>query len=145
MSRNCAVSGELILDTGALVGLLDRSQSVHEACVEFYRSWAGSVVTTEAVLTESIHLLSGTRGGGIASLDFVLRGGVILLPSTDMSLQRCRNMMEKYADLPMDFADATLVVIAEELNTDLVFTIDRDFELYRIRGRKQFRIVPQLT
>jgi predicted nucleic acid-binding protein len=139
------VPGELILDTGALVGLLDRSQSVHEACVEFYSSWAGSVVTSEAVLTEAIHLLSGTRGSGAACLDFVLRGGVILLPSTELSLKRCRNLMEKYADLPMDFADATLVVIAEELNTDLVFTIDRDFGLYRIRGRKHIRIVPQRT
>jgi predicted nucleic acid-binding protein len=139
------VPGELILDTGALVGLLDRSQSVHEACVEFYSTWTGSVVTSEAVLTESTHLLSGTRGGGIACLDFVLRGGVILLPSTDVSLRRCRNLMEKYADLPMDFADATLVVIAEEINTDLVFTIDRDFDLYRIRGRSRFHIVPQVT
>jgi len=50
--------------------------------------------------------------------------------------------MEKYADLPMDFADATLVSLAEELNTDLVFTVDKDFSVYRIRGRKNFRIVP---
>ena len=137
--------GELILDTGALVGLLDRSQSVHEVCVEFYSTWTGPVVTSEAVLTESTHLLSGTRRGGIACLDFVRRGGVILLPSTDVSLRRCRNLMEKYADLPMDFADATLVVIAEEIKSDLVFTIDRDFDLYRIRGRGRFQILPQLT
>jgi predicted nucleic acid-binding protein len=53
--------------------------------------------------------------------------------------------MEKYTDLPMDFADATLVVIAEEINADLVFTLDRDFDFYRIRGRSRFHIVPQLT
>jgi predicted nucleic acid-binding protein len=51
--------------------------------------------------------------------------------------------MEQYEDLPMDFADATLVVLAEELGTNLVFTTDRtDFEVYRIRGRKTFRIKP---
>ena len=44
----------------------------------------------------------------------------------------------------MDFADATLVVLAEELNTDLVFTFDRDFRVYRIRGRKHFRVLPTL-
>jgi len=49
---------------------------------------------------------------------------------------------KKYTDLPMDFADATLVSLAEELNTDLVFTVDKDFSVYRIRGRKTFRIVP---
>ena len=50
--------------------------------------------------------------------------------------------MEKYADRPMDFADATLVVLAEDLDTDLVFTVDNDFNVYRIRGRKRFRVAP---
>jgi predicted nucleic acid-binding protein len=60
------VAGELLLDTGALVGLLDRSQNVHKRCIDFYSSWPGAVVTTEAVLTGSIHLLSGVRNGGTA-------------------------------------------------------------------------------
>ena len=136
------MAGELLLDTGALVSLLDRSQSVHRACVEFYRTWERPVITSEAVLTESTHLLSGIPRGSSACIDFVLRGGIVLVPSSDLSLQRCRTLLEKYSDLPMDFADATLVVLAEELNTDLVFTLDRDFSVYRIRGRKHFRIVP---
>ena len=134
--------GELLLDTGALVGLLDRSQSVHESCVNFYSSWQGAVVTTEAVLTESIYLLSGVRNGGITCVDFVLNGGAVLVPSSGPSLKRCRSLLEKYSDLPIDFADATLIVLAEELNTDLVFTFDRDFRIYRIRGKKPFRVLP---
>ena len=137
------MGGELLLDTGALVGLLDRSQSVHRACVGFYETWEGPVVTSEAVLTESIHLLSGVRSAGFTCIDFILRGGVIVVPSTTVSLKRCRDLLEKYSDLPMDFADSTLVVLAEELNADLVFTVDRDFLVYRIRGRKKFRIVPE--
>lgn len=135
------MAGELLLDTGPLVALLDRSQNVHQACVDFYRAWKGPVVTTEAVLTEASHLLSGVSGGVAACIDFVLRG-VILAPATQVSLQRCRKLISKYADLPMDFADSTLVILAEDLNTDLIFTLDRDFNLYRIRGRKSFRIVP---
>jgi predicted nucleic acid-binding protein len=138
------VADELLLDTGALVGLLDRSQSVHKPCADFYSSWNGAVVTTEAVVTESIHLLSGVRNGGAACLDFVLDGGVVLVPSNEVSLRRCRTLLEKYADLPIDFADATLIVLAEELNTDLVFTFDSDFRIYRIRSRRNFRIVPAL-
>lgn len=80
------MAGELLLDTGALVGLLDRSQSVHKACVDFYSTWADPVVSTEAVITESIHLLSAVRGGGTACLDFVLKGGCVLVPSTQISL-----------------------------------------------------------
>ena len=136
------MAGELLLDTGALVGLLDRSQRVHRACADYFGSWMGAVITTEAVLTESTHLLSDVAGGRIACIDFILRGGVVLVPSSEISLQRCRTLMEKYSDLPMDFADATLVVLAEELNTDLIFTVDRDFHVYRIRGRKPFRVVP---
>lgn len=52
--------------------------------------------------------------------------------------------MEKYADLPMDYADATLVVLAEEVESDLVFTTDRDFLVYRHKGWRPFRIVPEL-
>jgi predicted nucleic acid-binding protein len=52
-------------------------------------------------------------------------------------------LLEKYANLPMDFAAATLVALAEETGTDLVFTTNRrDFEIYRIRGRRPLRIVP---
>ena len=137
------MAGELLLDTGALVGLLDRSQSIHKQCSEFFQDWAGPVVTSEAVLTESIHLLSPSSGGGPACIEFVLKGGALVVPSTEVSLRRCLSLMEKYSSLPMDFADATLVVLAEELDTDLVFTADRDFGVYRIRGRKAFRLVPE--
>ena len=136
------MGGELLLETGALVGLLDRSQSVHQACVDVYSTWQVAVVTTEAVLTESTHLLSAVRGGDAACIDLVLQGGIVLIPSSDVSLKRCRSLLEKYADLPIDFADATLIVAAEELNTDLVFTFDSDFHIYRIGGRKRFRILP---
>jgi predicted nucleic acid-binding protein len=57
--------------------------------------------------------------------------------------RRARTLLAKYADLPMDFADATLVVLAEDLDTSLVFTTDRsDFSVYRLKDRKAFRIVP---
>jgi predicted nucleic acid-binding protein len=136
------VAGELLLDTGALVGLLDRSQNIHKDCVDFYSAWQGAVVTTEAVLTESVYLLSDIPLGPVSCIDFILRGGIFLAPSTELSLQRCRSLMERYSDLPMDFADATLVALAEELNTNLVFTVDRDFRIYRMRGRRAFHIVP---
>ncbi|MCP5110177.1 MAG: DNA-binding protein, partial [bacterium] len=71
-------------------------------------------------------------------------GGAVLVPSTAGSLTRCQRLMAEYADLPMDFADATLVVLAEELGTDRVFTTDRrDFSVYRIDGREAFRIHPE--
>jgi uncharacterized protein len=65
------------------------------------------------------------------------------VPATKGSLRRSRDLVNQYADLPMDYADATLVVLAEELGTNVVFTTDRrDFAGYRIKGRRHFDVVP---
>jgi predicted nucleic acid-binding protein len=137
------VAGELLLDTGALVTLLDRRQTHHGRFVEFFDSWIGPVVSSEAVLTEATHLLSRVPGGREACVEFFVAGGAVLAPSTHATLERCHRLMSEYSDLPMDFADATLVVLAEELGTDLVFTTDRrDFSIYRLPGRGGFRIQP---
>lgn len=138
------MAGEIVLDTGAVVSVLDRRQRFHDACAEFFRTSEARIVTTEAVLTESTYLLSSVPGGVSTCLDFVLRSGIVVVPSSETSLRRCRLLIDKYSDLPMDFTDSTLVVLAEELNTDIVFTVDQDFTVYRIRGRKPFRIVPSV-
>ena len=139
------MAGELLLDTGALVSLLDRSQTHHDRCRRFFDAWTGSVVSTEAVLTEATHLLASVDRGVTACVEFFLQGGAVLVPSTPASVKRVRTLLEKYADLPMDFADATLVTLAEELGSALVFTTDRtDFAVYRLKDRKPFRIVPDL-
>ncbi len=135
--------GELLLDTGALVSLLDKSQTHHRDCVAFFETWRAPVVSTEAVLTEATHLLGRVRGGRRVCLDFFLFGAAVVAPSTLASLNRCRELIEEYADLPMDFADSTLVVLAEDLGTNLVLTTDRrDFGVYRIKSRRRFRIFP---
>ena len=137
------MAGELLLDTGALVSLLDRSQHRHVVFKESFESWSDEVVTTEAVLTEAIHLLTRVRGGPEACLDFVLSGGAVLVPASNASLRRVRSLVEQYRDLPMDYADATLVALAEDIGTNLIFTTDhRDFTIYRIGGRQEFTLLP---
>ena len=123
--------------------LLDRSQTHHLRCRRAFADWTGPLVSTEAVLTEAIHLLAAVHGGRAACVDFFLSGGALLVPSSMTSWQRVRKLLDKYAALPMDFADATLVALAEELDCTSVFTTDRsDFSVYRVKGRKPFRIVP---
>src|SRR6185295_14422801 len=115
-------------------------------CTELFSGWRGAVISTEAVLTEATHLLGRTPNGPELCLEFFLAGGATLVPASLSTLRRCRVLMEKYADLPMDYADATLVVLAEELGTDLVFTTDRrDFEVYRFGKDRPFRVVPPLA
>lgn len=137
------MAGELLLDTGALVSVLDRSQRHHAACAHFFEEWDRPIVSTEAVLAEATHLLGDLKGGRQACVDFFLSGAALLVPATKASLRRSRDLVSQYSDLPMDYADATLVVLAEELGTNLIFTTDkRDFGVYRIKGRRRFEIHP---
>lgn len=96
------------------------------------------------MLTEACHLLGASPAARRACVDTFLDGAATLLPLTSPMLRRAQALMDRYEDLPMDFADATLVVLAEELDTRDVLTTDRrDFAIYRINGSKAFRILPE--
>ena len=134
---------ELLLDTGAFVALVDRSETKHADCVAVLERWTGPIMTTEAVLTEVLYLVGSACPPQQVCLEFFLRGAILLVPSSKASLQRVTALMERYHDLPMDYADATLVALAEESETDHVFTLDRKgFSTYRLHGRKALRLVP---
>ncbi len=135
----------MILDTGPLVALLHADDGDHEACLNVYEPFHGFLMTTEPVLAEAMHLLQTVAGGQHACLDFVLRGGTIIVPQSTRSLMRCQDLMAKYRDVPMDLADATLVALAEEAGIREVFTLDRrGFGAYRLAGRKAFVVIPHL-
>ena len=136
-------AGEVLLDTGPLVAVLHRGDRDHARCAAVLSGFHGTLLATEAVLAESLHLLARVAGGRQACLDFFLRRGATLVPQSLESLARCKQLMSRYADLPMDFADATLVALAEELAVKRVFTLDRrGFGVYRIGRRERFTIVP---
>jgi predicted nucleic acid-binding protein len=79
------------------------------------------------------------------AMEFVLQEAVTLVPQSRESLSRALHLMEKYQDIPMDFGDATLVVLAEDTGIEEIFTLDvKGFSAYRIRGRKGFRLWPEL-
>ena len=135
---------EIILDTGPFVALLDRSERSHPACMEFFQGVVGRFVTTEPVLTEVVYLLGPSFAKQKPALEFILKGGSEVVPQTPDSLQRAMQLMEKYRDVPMDFADATLVALAEERKSSEIFTLDRrGFATYRIHSRKGFIIYPE--
>ncbi len=137
------MSRDLLLDTGALISLLDQDQPRHLEFTIFFESWKGSVVTSEAVLDEATILLRQVPGGAAACLEFFTRGGATLIPPSLDSLQRCQTLLQDYAELPMDYADATLVALAEKLGTNVVFTTNREhFGVYRTVSGRSFQVVP---
>ena len=102
------------------------------------------LVTTWPALTEAMYLLG--RGGGIegqkALWRLVQNGRLEIGDLSPAALERSALLMDRYADLTMDLADATLVAFAEEHGHRKVFTLDADFHVYRIRGRQPFEVVP---
>jgi len=134
-------AGNSLLDTGPLVALLSKNDAAHQQCVEVFASFRGHLLTTEAVVTEAIRLVG--RRGAAACLDFFLRAGALIVPVDVRRLQRCRDLMIRYADVPMDFADATLVALAEEFGVGHIFTLDRrGFTTYRWRRTRSFTLAP---
>lgn len=132
----------VLLDTGPLVAVLDRDDPAHTSCREVLERLDSPLVTTEAVLTEALHLLGSIQAQDLA-LEFILRGAATLVPTDRPALMAARALMKKYADTPMDYADATLVHLGQELGSNIVFTLDRrGFRTYRLPGRRSFEILP---
>ena len=133
----------VLVDTGPLVAVFDPTDRDHEACqAELGTLGRSRLVTTLAVLTEASYLLAFSAEAQRSAIEFVGAGAIEVPDLEAGDLARAAALMKKYEDLPMDFADATLVVLAERLRTPWIFTLDRDFSVYRI-GRKAFHILPE--
>ncbi len=137
---------KVLIDSGPLIALFDRSDRYHTASVEFIKNNHHELVTTLASITETLHLLNFNRQAQIDFLAWVNTGAITLEQITVEDLLPIKKLTLKYADLPMDFADACLVFIAEKLNINEIATIDRDFDVYRLKGKKPFtRLIKRIT
>jgi predicted nucleic acid-binding protein len=124
----------ILVDTGPLVALFDRKDAAYDRCSKTLKGLREPLKTTIPVLTEAFSMLGPASRQSDRLRDFIERRGLSLWFFDDGSLTRAFELMEVYADHPMDFADASLVVAAESLGTRKVFTVDRrDFETYRVR------------
>ena len=125
------VRPRVAVDSSALVALFDGSDRHHERAKRYFDSVRGGLVTNVAVLTEVSHLLTFSEGAVTDCLGWVASAFSIDRDTSD-DLARVIAIMGKYADLPADFADATLVAMCERLDVDRVATFDRDFSIYRL-------------
>lgn len=131
-----------LIDTGAILALLDRRDRWHGPCTEAFSTLSLPLATSAAVLTELFHLLDSHEIS--AAWGFLRSGAVMVLPIGEEDLPDLEALMHQYRDRPMDFANATLVHLARRESLSAIFTIDHDdFETYRIEGRRRFRIVPE--
>ena len=132
----------ILLDTGCIVALLDRSERRHRHCVRVVHEVRGSLVTCEAVIAESCYLLREIEGAPDAVLENVERGVFQVPFRLDHAVGPVRALLAKYRNVPMDLADASLVAAAETLEEHRIFTLDRHFYAYRISAAGTFEVVP---
>jgi predicted nucleic acid-binding protein len=130
-----------IVDTGPLVALLNRADPYHELAVDQTKILPGPLATCEAVLTETFFLVASSEKAVSRLFDLLECGALSLEIRATVCIPEIRELMRKYRDLPMSYADACLVRVSEMAGEAPVFTIDSDFHVYRRHGQKQIVVV----
>lgn len=135
----------ILCDAGPLIALIDPRDANHPRCWEALDAIPNQdLATTIACLTEAYHLLGRKRGAlaQVSLSDLVISEQLMIAGIDPGDFPRIREYMTRYASLPMDFADATLVVVAERLAITEVVTLDRHFRVYRPSHCNTFTVIP---
>lgn len=131
----------IIVDTGPLVAFLSRTDAQHAATVAEFRQLLPPLLTCEPVMTEAAHLLRRIRHGTRSLLQMLESGLLVVRFQLHSEQKQVSRLLAKYSDLPISLADACLIRMSEQIEDPLIFTLDRDFQVYRRNGRQ---IIPTL-
>jgi predicted nucleic acid-binding protein len=123
-----------IADAGLIVAYFDKADASHDWAISVF-SAVENFSTCEAVLAEACARMEYAGGEQQTVIQLVSNGILTVEFSAQSNIVRIQRLMEKYADRPMDFADACLVVMTEEFTNPMLFTLDADFKFYRRHGR----------
>jgi predicted nucleic acid-binding protein len=130
----------VVVDSGFLIGLFDETDPLHTRCREFLKDYRGRFVTTEAVLTEALALLAPRQQ--LRCLEWLgdaSRAYLLTVDREPLDFGSIEKLARKYSDQPMDFADASVVLLATRLGVREILTADRrDFATYRLGRRTRF-------
>ena len=130
----------VVVDSGFLIGLFDESDALHARCRAFLRDYRGRFLTTEAVVTETLALLSaGQQLRCLEWLGDAERARLLEVDREPLDFRAVERLLRKYSDQPMDFADASVVLLGARTGVREILTADRrDFAVYRLAGRTRF-------
>ncbi|TGL46481.1 PIN domain-containing protein [Leptospira wolffii] len=125
-----------LIDSGPMIALFNASDEYHKSVFKFLKSYKGGLKTTWPVITEAVYLLSFSVSAQSDFLEWIERGGVQISEIAVRDLKYIKNRMQKYSDLPMDLADASLICLAEREEISKIVSIDSDFSIYRtLKGK----------
>lgn len=134
----------VLLDTGVIVALLDRSENLHSACAEAVHNLRAPLITCEAVIAETCYLLRNLPGACEAVMDNVAVTIFQIPFQVARKAPGVKQILRKYRDRRIDLADACLICMADEFETPDILTLDKDFTVYRWGRNKPFRLLPAL-
>jgi len=135
------MKNSVLIDAGPLIALFDKDDFYHKSVKKFISINNCRLVTTTAVITETSHMLDFNVQTQIDFLKWINDRGVVIYEIQQKDIQRIIDLSVKYSDIPMDFADATLVIAAEQTGIRKIISIDSDFEIYRLPGKEMIENV----
>ncbi|KAB2849400.1 MAG: PIN domain-containing protein [Hyphomicrobiaceae bacterium] len=137
------MAANTLIDTSAMIALLNRAEPAHVDCVEALGAVALPLGVTQAVLTELFYFVGEDRRRREDAWRLISSEIIENLAITSVDFPRLEALMAKYADRPMDYADATLVHCGDRQGIATILTLDRsDFATYRMSGRRKFLVLP---
>jgi uncharacterized protein len=131
----------LLIDAGPLIALFNKRDSYHAKIIDFLKDNDVTYWTTWPVITEACHMLDFSVRAQLNLLEWIRRGGLHLVDLSEENIQTIINYTEKFSDVPMDLADASLMVASELISTEEIVSIDADFYIYRNIRNKYLRNV----
>ena len=131
----------IIADSGFWIALVNPDDNYHKNAIQSLANVNESLITTYPVITEVCHLLLKRRGqkSMLAFIESYQKDAFSIFQIEPHHKRRIFSLMQQYFDLPMDFADASLVVLAEHLGHGRILSTDkRDFHTYRWKNTQPF-------
>jgi uncharacterized protein len=128
-----------LVDAGPLIALFDSSDAHHIPTRRFLEDFHSRLFTTWPVLTEAVSMLSFSTISQTNLFTWIKRNGVVLFPLAREHLDRLMILFKKYSEVPVDLADGSLLIAAEDLGVTDILTIDTDYSVYRTSGGKSLR------
>lgn len=130
-----------LIDAGPIIALFNKSDKYHKIVKQFLKTYKGELITSWPVITEASHMLDFNVRVQIDLFKWIRLGGLTIKEVTLHDIDRIIALSEKYSDIPMDLADASLVVLSEKLDIREIITIDSDYYIYRTIDKEMIRNV----
>jgi len=131
----------ILIDAGPIIALFNKNDKYHEKIKNFMKNYDGKLISTWPVVTEVSHMLDFNVQTQIDFLTWIKLGGVVVEDLEKEDLNRIIELSKKYSDIPMDLADASLIVLSEKMKIKQIITIDSDYYIYRTINKEMLENV----